>query len=111
MKFFNESDFNTLKSKGHFTWEEIADLANAKLEKESRIVFTSLDPNDSWTTWGYDIDGPRTFHALLINIEPIEKCSHPKEKISGRYADENGVVFKCECGARVSPCQFSEVKE
>lgn len=37
-----------------------------------------------------------THQALLICIEPIEKCSHPKEKVTFRPGG-----WECECGAKV----------
>lgn len=55
-----------------------------------------------------------THKALLINIEPIEKCNHPKEKVrrfSGAHVEgENIGFFVCECGAKVHPCSYEEIK-
>lgn len=70
------------------------------------------------------------FHGSLISItkanEMLErggrvvfadtpKCTHPKEKVRMHYkklTDVGGVYknFECECGARVQPKEFEEVK-
>lgn len=46
-----------------------------------------------------------THKALLINIEPIEKCKHPKEKVK---LWDCGINYECECGAQVEPAEFKE---
>ena len=69
----------------------------------------------------------------FFKIEPIEKCSHPKEKVKiypqfnlqaqqqqaamtdfekqyfrlGQYAE---TYYQCECGARVQPKEFEAVE-
>lgn len=86
---------------------------NAKLEKEGTIV-----SGDGEVFSKYErrlLNMKRIYKALLINIEPIEKCNHmgkKLEKIEGflpqhfKYAG----CYKCECGAKVKPVSFEELE-
>lgn len=62
-----------------------------------------------------------THQALLVCIEPIESCKHPKEKVSSKILIPDGwrgdfkdpmysTWFACECGVIVQPKDFEEVK-
>lgn len=97
------------------TKEICAQLANAKLEKyikEHGKVAWCYDGSDldtgNYLWWTYDKDpGIKKYKAILINIEPIQKCDHPKEKVD--CESECGTpVYICECGAKVYPKLFSE---
>lgn len=115
MSFFKPEDFIY----GFLETERchaIAEIANAKLEKEGTVVYTEyrnevvLNETKAWVT--YKTTGG-THKALLINIEPMSKCEHPKEKVKVIkegyvYADDTN--FQCECGAVVRPSVFEEVK-
>lgn len=124
MKFFKPEDFNYDNPIGIYSYEKMAELANAKLEREGKVMRnTSINGdvfNQGWSTARTYGD---THQALLINIEPIEKCTHPKEKVSAiltkeAFSKEFGVLlpvyksehYKCECGAVVEPKGFEEVK-
>lgn len=82
--------------------QRIADFANAKLEREAKVVYGSDD-----TAWYSTKDILQLkLTALLINIEPIEACTHPSEKISTTYLEYQNIgevrhTFHCDCGARV----------
>lgn len=100
-----------------------AELANAKIEKEGMAVFGS--PKGTSTTyvsgqiWNTHNDGTHrdTHKALLINIEPLEICTHPKEKVKHHLGKGiNGPFetyrqyFECDCGVIVKPIAFKEIK-
>jgi len=95
-----------------------ANAANEKLEREGRVVYSKLQfPFNSplFTDWGYATINP-THIALLINIRPIEKCKHPKNKITIltegetiiRLDEKNYPYFECECGAKLEIGGFVE---
>lgn len=76
MKFFEPEDFPmTVMRCGQ--WEQkvnpeiLADLANSKLEREGKVVYSKGEPSWRWYTTQNDI-GTDTHQALLINIEPIK---------------------------------------
>lgn len=55
------------------------------------------------------------YKALLIKIEEIKKCDHPKEKIRSvmhqaheTFAGRLGYFYQCECGQRVKPSAWEE---
>lgn len=124
MKFFKPEDF--YKDECIHCVEDgfrIAALANAQLEREGKVVYGN---ELHWTLKQYSSD---TRKALLINIEPVEKCAHPESKISRASIDWESLRiikdkeafvraiqyycmndFRCECGARVKPKEFEEVK-
>lgn len=134
-KFFNYTDFidqcNSADQADH-----IANLANAKLEREAKIVY-SYRPDLTWFTNQtipnkecmycgrteteccrfYKIDPVDTHKALLINIEVIKKCKH--ENVRGtRLGDFEKIAklskvmdfYECvDCGKEVKPKTFEEV--
>lgn len=51
---------------------------------------------------------PDTYKAILIDIEPIKPCEHPKEKVNKRIDWEG--VYECDCGQRVTPSAFGSLK-
>lgn len=68
----------------------------------------------------------KTHQAKLICIEEIKTCEHPKEKIKwiidteepdrsiglkNEYHYLYSQYFECECGAKVEPVKWEEVKE
>jgi len=119
MKFFTPEDFE-FNYMGLKDWpiyaKRISDCANAKLEREGKRIYKSS--YDIWRTERIGKDdffrGPLSTHrAILINIEPIEKCTHPPEKVESTKYDpaEYTYTYNCSCGARVEPSGFSEVKE
>lgn len=102
------------------------DYANAKLEREGQVVYLSGDQSEisriKQDEKNYQVISSNfknsKHKALLINIEPIEKCTHPKEKVKvawdgdknkqgclPRFSEE---FYKCECGAKVKPKEFEE---
>jgi len=123
MKFFKPEDFE--KEYPRFTrvlsYERVADFCNAKLEREGRVVYGSEDSH-----WIYGTAPFTSNKALLINIEPIEKCTHPSEKIKesielrdvtrttyddGRATYSHSYfAYTCECGAKVKPKEFEAVE-
>lgn len=131
MKFFIKDDFVNF---GEEDWRDpcvikpqvAADKANAKLESEGHCVYGKGDYRLFSFCGDKNLqfkDGSYPTHkALLICVEPIEKCTHPKEKVQeiivtegyekkyGNmipvYKDES---YKCECGAKVKPSSFEEI--
>lgn len=91
--------------------------ANAKLEnyikEHGKVVYA---PNISYAEWRFEgfLENQKRARAILINIEPIQKCEHPKEKVDynikmlseSRYGGE----YLCECGAKVEPVEFRAVE-
>ncbi len=99
-KFFKLEDFQGTYDHCQFpVLQKYVDLANAKLEREGKVVYGFNQIPDSWT---YNKESD-THKALLICIEPIEKCTHPVKEC---FSFDNG--YLCSCGARVKPTSFSE---
>jgi hypothetical protein len=104
IKFFKPEDFkcsyefrsgypiqmNKFETIGGLSAEQAAEQANAKLERESRIVIGS--PETNWDEAGNKIE---THKALLINIEPIEKCKHNVDDLVYSIQDKTGTNIMC----------------
>lgn len=133
MKFFRPEDFNGLCNYSYPAFA--ADMANAKLEREGKIVYGSPNgrshtfvPGIIWNTHD-DKTGRDTHKALLINIEPIEVCKHEKEKVGtfiqkkvfidynnlppiakrdSQYLGTTQVEYVCQCGKKLIPTSFDE---
>ena len=120
-KFFTPEDFrNEIMPNGWISCNDATKCANAKLEREgikAWIYKSKIGEILNITS----IEGYRSDlyadSALLINIEPIEKCKHPKEKVklSQIFTIRNNTQhggpmeeYKCECGARVQPASFED---
>ncbi len=112
MKFFKLEDFQSFYP---FT-NNIVDIANEKLERVGKIVYS----NEAAFTWRFSNESKAT-KALLINIESIEKCTHPEKKVEivitegfqKQFGQKLPVFqseyYKCECGAKVKPTGFEEI--
>ena len=114
MKFFKPEDFQQYCGPfNHISAKEIALIANTKLEKEGVPVYsdnTRTGVGDLYP-WCESQTKEDTHKALLICIEPINKCKHPKNKVKMKDSINNGEEwYKCECGAEVRPKEFEEVK-
>lgn len=104
MSFFKPEDFEGWPHER----EQIANLANAKLEREARNVFLNLSREGILL----DITGfnrKQSHKALLINIEPIDKCKHPQEKVEALTLNSQPYVYRCKCGVLVEPESFKEI--
>lgn len=105
MKFFKPEDFggdSEFTGQGKY-W---ADLANAKLEREGKVLY---EENNYW--YWFSVPKNPTRKALLINIEEISRCDHSKEKVGYTVGPQLGpAVYTCMCGAKVEPLTFREVK-
>lgn len=95
-------------------WQVMADIANAKLEREGKIVF-SIGPEALFTSdYKSYFQNKPSHKALLINIEPIESCKHINiaslhwlNEKSNKFED---ICFTCqECGVKLKPSNFEEV--
>lgn len=110
MKFFKPEDFDGIthewENRKFIRVEYAVDICNAKLEREGRVVYLTQtnQPTNNMLEKQYDW---HTHKALLINIEPLEKCRHPKEKVTKRINWEG--IYECECGQRLKPASFEEV--
>lgn len=109
-KFFKPDDFAV------FLYKEVAaDIANDKLEREAKVVYSLGEPNWRWYTTRND-NSIDTHTALLINIEPIVKCTHPYEKVKPDSKSllyhplKLDFLYRCECGQIVRPVKFYEVE-
>lgn len=106
MKFFKPEDFELSYL---LSLEDIVDLANAKLEREGAYVYSPPLTYQEHGVWYGHESIYYTRKAFLINIEPIKKCLHPKEKVT--YMSAYIPRFhRCECGAKVQAVSFEEVK-
>ena len=113
MNFFKPEDF------GNLYLDEVqktaaCSYANAKLEREGKVVYGNNKIELGTSMWTAQATRD-THQALLINIEPIEKCEHPKEKVDLErgtlsWTNERGIHYLCECGAKMKPKEFEEVK-
>jgi hypothetical protein len=113
VKFFVEEDF---PDTGGYS-VEAAYRANTKLEREGRVVIGS--PETDWNEIGNRVE---THKALLINVELIQKCSHPVDKVNRKeHYYEHGLVtgpkelvllgisYECSlCGNIVKPTGYGE---
>lgn len=81
----------------------LADIANAKLKRAGAV--------HGWSPFGGCplCEGHPTHQVLVISLGPI--CEHPKEKVKP-VNHQTPLIFgyQCECGARVEPNSFTEVK-
>lgn len=83
------------------------------IKENGKVVFSRADKGEWKSAWPTDMNGysGMTFKAILINIEPLEKCTHPKEKIETYTVGTMGephVRYKCYCGASVTPKEFCQ---
>ena len=98
------------------------DFANQKLLRHAEVVYGF--PKDQPTVkyyvgrWASVDKGfyslPATHKALIINIEPIEKCKHEQIKVNPNplkkeFTQEDLCLYECSCGAKVKPIGFEEV--
>lgn len=105
-RFFKPEEFATCADHPEIS-EKNCDYANAKLEREGKIVFAPTT-GSAWLSHGQY--NQVKYKALLINIEPIEKCKHSSDKIRHSQKHLSTPVYTCECGAKVTPKEFEEVK-
>ena len=110
MKFFKPEDFQVALGE-YGMGLQAANLANAKLEREGKVVYQyNKGPWSQTSLESFTGIKEQDHRALLINIEPIEKCTHPKEKVNEIYDGGYPIgEFQCECGAKVKPKEFEEV--
>lgn len=142
MTFFTEADFKLINESlnpSQSVRYMLADLANAKLESEGKVIelHQGYELSNSFLNHSYKKEVKHT--ALLINIEPIEPkcpnshkdfvcgnygknfdlvpkpkaCEHEKSKLSEPYQARGldyAWVRKCECGHVVVPCAHPNEK-
>lgn len=116
MKFFKPDDFILLNKSlcpNASVRIMLAECANAKLEKDGRVVYGNFYKGKFATGWcSAESDKWKIEKAILVNIESIsEPCTHPKEKLSTvsySYPSANN-HFICECGAKLEPIAFEEI--
>lgn len=126
MSFFEPEDFEEFTRAMAFSdirvmGADIADAANAKINHYGKVIHGRYDGENFY----YPHAKPSivdTHKALLIAIEPIEKCKHPEEKIRIQIREGYNLTtgsklplfidecYLCECGATVKPTQFEEIE-
>lgn len=100
--FFKPSDFGTNL---YIQIKDAVAISNSKLEREGRVVYGA--ETEYSLPWSHiNLQGTK-YQALLIGIQPIIKCDHPKEKV--HYTPYESFHL-CKCGAKVEPSSFMEVK-
>src|SRR5258706_11357189 len=83
MGFFKSEDFDCIGG-GNMVKENAAHVANAKLEREGKVVWSNSPQaiiSNHYQPWCNVELATKTHKALLIGIEKIEKCKHPEDKI------------------------------
>jgi hypothetical protein len=118
VKFFIPSDFEIPGIPPSWLGKSSAEIssiiANAKLERDGMKI--TLEH-------GYTM-GPKgglqepiilgKHVAHIVYMEPIEKCSHPPEKVMWKWQTPSkgpsDVVHYCECGAKVKVKEYEEIK-
>jgi hypothetical protein len=119
VKFFQPEDFYVFGQLDTLcTPMEAAEIGNAKLEREGRVVFGVSENSMFWT----GLSDNDTHKGLLVNIQPIEKCSHPVDKVNRKeHYYQHGLItgpketthfgtnYECSlCGKIVKPGGFEE---
>ncbi len=108
MKFFKPEDF---EDGSLISASCAAGRANAKLVREGKIAYGCLASDGLVIS----MDKDNTHKYLQINIEPIEACTHPAEKVTKNLAAGMAMgedwynLYTCECGATLK-ATFEEVK-
>lgn len=114
MSFFKSEDFECHDNDPN----SLAKTSNSKLAREGKVVYAKVVRFD-FAQWKVDSEDC-THKALLINIEPLEMCAHPKDKVKSYLNTEalykSGNLdlhaymnfYQCECGTRVEPTSFKE---
>lgn len=124
MNFFKPSDFITQHDNpDYITRTNAAFVANAKLERDGKVVYSESPQqvlSGHYQPWHNISFQGQTHKAFLINIEPIAVCTHTKEKVKAQvvegwdktknYSSISIENYICECGAKVKPSAFEEVK-
>lgn len=88
-------------------WRDTAQrLFDEWLAKEGQAVHGT---GKMWVSEGATTEPPSSMKAILINIEPIEKCNHPKEKVKDYFPSDLRVLYQCRCGKTVQPKEFEEI--
>lgn len=112
MRFFEPNDFKDMfynSTLPHVQMEAAANLANDKIWREGQPVYAFYTDRNSWHICSEAKNAKR--RALLINLETIETCNHPREKVKYKdYVHNEFNQFVCECGAKVKPKEFEEIK-
>lgn len=107
MKFFEPKDFENTDypnvTIGMWESKLAANLANEKLNRLGKVVYS----NKAALTWRLSNESD-DYKAILINFEPIEKCTHPAEKVS--LEGTPPIAFYCECGVKVRPTTYEVVE-
>lgn len=97
-------------------------LAQRKVDKyikeHGKVVYSIIDHHydSGYRSWvDNDMLGDNHTHqAILINIEEIKKCEHPKEKVSYQLDIRDNKFMMpyhvCECGAKVYPIKFEVIE-
>lgn len=121
-KFFNPEDFKTIKydlgdnefSICNFTdvtAQTITNQANKLIEQRAVRMYQTAFPGGAW----FDRDSVHsdinnsTHQALLINIEEVIHCKHPKEKVKLEGSFMGSLYekyYKCSCGVEVIPNSY-----
>jgi len=116
MKFFKSEDFDssTLFDTLPKYIREAA-IANAKLEREGKVVFGKLNISNKMDEFGErNLDKTDTHQALLINIKPIEKCKHvisSSRNGDGPWELSTQFLICSACGAKLKPPESYEAVE
>lgn len=102
--------------------EQAQQIFDAWIKENGKVVFGKIEvlkspEGDSFSFFNFCDKNFTTHKALLINIEPIEKCTHPKEKVTGTgimnvYPQTKKLLpqFECDCGAKVRPKEFEAIE-
>lgn len=115
---FKPEDFDSNWTQSHKAAQQIFDTW---IKENGKAVYGRLYPKnineegfDIGSIWNTSALTDTTHKALLINIELIEKCTHPKEKVKWKdimiSPNSHKYGFMCDCGSEVIPREFEEMK-
>ena len=112
MKFFKPDDFFPYSEEARIS---VANAANAKLEREGFKVFSQDKVGPFHRS---DPFKDNKYRGLLIDIEEVGACEHPKEKVKFHLRlVKRGLMTSesfdgehiCECGSKVEPTSFKPI--
>lgn len=107
MKYFIPEDFYGVFER-QIDREYASNAANEKLKCCGKVIYGSISESmNNLRDWSMNKSNYTTHKAIVINIQLIEKCEHPNEKVGVCMNPCTGIkYYKCYCGIEVIPSTF-----
>lgn len=81
---------------------------DAWLKEHGKVVYGDIGGESArglyWRTNKSNTDNRK---AILVCAEPIEKCTHPREKVTWSFESKE---YRCTCGVSMIPSAYEPVK-